>query len=65
VTVEVEANYSKPAAFPLAPTERRTLAGWQPRQLSAQEQLRAWEMLAAWIAAGLAGLAWFWRFSRG
>jgi murein DD-endopeptidase MepM/ murein hydrolase activator NlpD len=64
-SVDVEANYSAPAAFPLAPSERRTLAGWQPRQLSAQEQLRAWEMLAAWIAAGLAGLAWFWRFSRG
>jgi hypothetical protein len=31
---------------------------------SAEELPWAWTKLGAWLALGLAGLAWFWRFSR-
>jgi murein DD-endopeptidase MepM/ murein hydrolase activator NlpD len=32
--------------------------------LGQDEELRAWALLAVWLAFGAAGLIWFWRFSR-
>jgi murein DD-endopeptidase MepM/ murein hydrolase activator NlpD len=59
----VTADYSARAEPPRAPSEQR-MVKWQPRTLSPEELALAWEGLAAWFAAGIAGIAWFWRFSR-
>lgn len=63
--VTVTANYSSPAKAPRAPSEWQPLVAWQPAVLGPWDELRAWCMLAAWLAAGVAGMAWFWKFSRG
>jgi hypothetical protein len=34
------------------------------RTLEPGEEQFAWELLALWLACGVAALAWFWRFSR-
>ena len=37
---------------------------WKPATLNVWDEVRAWCLLAAWLAAGIAGMAWFWKFSR-
>ena len=61
--VRVTANYSRPAETPRAASEGR-LFPWQPPARGPGEEARAWRLLALWLACGIAGLAWFWRFSR-
>jgi murein DD-endopeptidase MepM/ murein hydrolase activator NlpD len=58
------ADYSPRAELPRAPRTSRRLVEWKPRTLAPEELPRALAELAVWLAAGLAGLAWFWRFSR-
>lgn len=60
--ITVTANYSSAAELPRAPSERRLVA-WVPRVLRPEELPWAWLALALWVAAGVAGMAWFWRFS--
>lgn len=62
--VTVTANYSAVAQAPRAPSEWRPLVPWRPAALGPWEELSAWCLLAAWLAAGIAGIAWFWKFSR-
>lgn len=61
----VKANYSGAAEPPRTPRETAPLVPWKRAELRPEEEPRAWLELALWLAAGLAGLAWFWRFSRG
>ena len=61
--VTATANYSGPARAPRAPSEWQPLAPWRPSVLGPWEEARAWCLVAAWIAAGIAGMAWFWKFS--
>ncbi|OGA65338.1 MAG: hypothetical protein A3G83_07580 [Betaproteobacteria bacterium RIFCSPLOWO2_12_FULL_68_20] len=58
------ADYSPRAEPPRAARDPRRLVEWKPRVLGPEELLPAWAQLAAWLVAGVAGLAWFWRFSR-
>jgi hypothetical protein len=59
--VRVTANYSGPAEAPRAPSE----APLFPWKLPAPgDEAGAWQILGLWLAAGLAAIAWFWRFSR-
>jgi len=60
----VTANYSSAARTPRAPSEWQPLVRWQPVALGLWEEVCAWCLLAGWLAAGIAGMAWFWRFSR-
>ena len=62
--VRVTAYYSGPARAPRAPSEWQPLVPWRRVALAPWEEVRAWCLLAAWIAAGIAGMAWFWKFSR-
>jgi murein DD-endopeptidase MepM/ murein hydrolase activator NlpD len=62
--VRVTADYSGPVRAPRAPSEWQPLVPWRPIVLAPWEEIRAWCLLAAWIAAGVAGFGWFWRFSR-
>lgn len=39
------------------------VVAWIPRVLRPEELPWAWLGLALWVAAGIAGMAWFWRFS--
>lgn len=57
------ANYSGPAPAPRAPSEWQPLVPWRPTVLGPWEEVRAWCLVIAWIAAGIAGMAWFWKFS--
>jgi murein DD-endopeptidase MepM/ murein hydrolase activator NlpD len=57
----VTANYSGNAEVPWAPSEAPLSRGWRPT-LEPGEESRAWSQLALWLAAGVAGLAWYWKF---
>jgi hypothetical protein len=63
--VTVTANYSGPAEAPRAPSEGGSLASWKRPVLEAGDEARAWGVLALWLACGIAGLVWFWKFSKG
>jgi murein DD-endopeptidase MepM/ murein hydrolase activator NlpD len=58
------ANYSHAAEAPRVPSEPR-LSSWKQPGLESGHEIAAWGLLALWLACGVAGLAWFWRFSRG
>ncbi len=58
------AGYSGPAERPYTALDRRPLVEWKPRALAPEEEMRAWFELGAWLAFGLAGMAWFYWFSR-
>jgi murein DD-endopeptidase MepM/ murein hydrolase activator NlpD len=58
------ANYSGPAERPYTALDWRPLAEWKQRVLAPEEELLAWAQLSAWLAIGLAGMAWFYWFSR-
>jgi hypothetical protein len=59
------AGYSHDAEPPYMPSEGRAHRFRKRPALEAAEEARAWGLLAAWIACGIAGLAGFWAFSRG
>jgi murein DD-endopeptidase MepM/ murein hydrolase activator NlpD len=61
--VRVAANYSGAAEPPRAPSDARLLP-WPRPKLEPGEEPAAWGALALWLAFGVAGLAWFWRFTR-
>jgi murein DD-endopeptidase MepM/ murein hydrolase activator NlpD len=58
------ANYSGPAEVPRTPLEAATFAGVKRPVPVPEEEGAAWLRLSLWLAAGVAGMAWFWRFSR-
>jgi murein DD-endopeptidase MepM/ murein hydrolase activator NlpD len=60
--VRPTANYSGMAELPRAPSEASG-ASWKRRELEPGEELGAWVLLAAWLACGVAGLIWCWRFA--
>jgi murein DD-endopeptidase MepM/ murein hydrolase activator NlpD len=60
--LRVTANYSSAAQSPRTPSEYEPLVPWKPATLGPIEEAAAWCQLAAWLACGIAGLAWFWRF---
>lgn len=60
----VRAEYSAPAEAPRSVLEQPRLPPLKPPVLAPGEEPWAWLQLALWIAAGLAGLAGFWHFSR-
>lgn len=57
------ANYSGAAEAPRAPSEERLFAWKRPAPEPGQEP-RAWGAFALWIACGVAGMAWFWKFAK-
>lgn len=59
----VKADYTGAVDPPRTPSEG-TPAPWKPRVLGPWEEAGAWCLLAAWIACAVAGMSWFWRFSR-
>jgi murein DD-endopeptidase MepM/ murein hydrolase activator NlpD len=59
----VKANYSSAAEWPRTPLEAATYAGLKRPELGPDDEEGAWLRLAIWFAAGVAGMAWFWRFS--
>ena len=63
--LRVTATYSGPSLPPRAPSEGDPLVAWKPHSLEGDEEALAWRLLAACLACGAAGLAWFWKFSRG
>lgn len=58
------AKYSGPARAPRAPSEWQPLVPWKPATLGVWDEVRAWCLLAAWLAFGIGGMAGFWKFSR-
>jgi murein DD-endopeptidase MepM/ murein hydrolase activator NlpD len=61
--LQVKADYSGSVEPPRAASEAR-LVPWKPLVLESGDEKAAWSTLALWLACGVAGLAWFWRFSR-
>jgi len=59
-----KAQYAGPAPAPRAPSDWQPLVSWKPAVLGPWAQAGAWALLAACFAGGIAGIAWFWRFSR-
>lgn len=60
--LRVTPNYAGPEEAPRAPSET-SLFPWKRPVLEPDREAEAWWTLALWVAFGLAGLAWFWRFS--
>src|SRR5258706_6298245 len=63
--LRVTANYSSAAEAPRTSRESPPLAPWKRRALEPGEELRAWCLVMLWLACGIAGLVWFWRFAKG
>jgi murein DD-endopeptidase MepM/ murein hydrolase activator NlpD len=61
--VRVTANYSGVADVPRAPSETPLFPLKRPA-LEPGEEPAAWGLLALWLASGVAGLAWFWKFAK-
>lgn len=62
--VRAMAEYSAPAQAPRAASEAALFPRPRPG-LQPGEEAAAWVKLALWLAAGIAGLAWFWKFATG
>jgi hypothetical protein len=60
----VTADYSHTVHAPRTPGEWQPLVPWRPAVLDPWEEAAAWCLLAASIAAVIAGMLAFWRFSR-
>lgn len=60
----VTADYSPRAEPPWLPSAPRRLPQWSPPVLAPEQRALAWGQLALWAAMGLAGIVWFYRFSR-
>lgn len=61
--LEVRANYSSSAEPPRTPLERRFVP-WKRPELPPEQVPAAWLTLVSFGAALVAGILWFWRFSR-
>jgi murein DD-endopeptidase MepM/ murein hydrolase activator NlpD len=61
--LRVTANYSGRADVPRLPSET-PLFPWKRPTLEPGEDMRAWGLLALWLACGVAALAWFWKFAK-
>lgn len=61
--LRVTANYSGIADVPRAPSET-PLFPWKRPALGPGEEPGAWGLLALWLASGVGGLAWFWKFAK-
>jgi len=64
MALRVTANYSGPAQLPRTASDGEPLVPRARAALGPWEGAAAWCLLAACLAGGIAGLAWFWRFSR-
>jgi murein DD-endopeptidase MepM/ murein hydrolase activator NlpD len=62
--LRVTAEYSGPAQAPRSASEWQPLVPRQVAPLSPGDEAAAWSLLVAWLAAALAGMAWFWQFSK-
>lgn len=62
--VAVLAEYTRPAPPPQSVLEQRGLGSPKPPALAPGDEPWAWLRVALWLAAALAGMAWFWHFSR-
>jgi murein DD-endopeptidase MepM/ murein hydrolase activator NlpD len=62
--MRVRSNYSTAAEGPRMAIDYAPLVPWRPPVLKPDEEAAAWAELAALLALGLLGMAWFWRFSR-
>jgi murein DD-endopeptidase MepM/ murein hydrolase activator NlpD len=62
--LSVTASYSGAAPAPRAPSDWQPLVPWRPAMLGPWAEAGAWALLAACFASGVAGMMWFWRFSR-
>jgi len=60
----VTATYKGPAAYPRAASDYR-FGLWKRPELPPEEMPKVWLTLAGLAAALVAGMIWFWRFSRG
>lgn len=58
------ANYTTLAELPRTPLEASRLILVKPPVLQPGDEIHAWSTLAGWLAFGLAGMLWFWGFSR-
>jgi len=63
--LRVTANYSSAAEAPRTPRESQPLAPWKRPALEPGEEWRAWCLAALWLACGIAGMVWLWRFAKG
>jgi murein DD-endopeptidase MepM/ murein hydrolase activator NlpD len=61
--VRATANYSGTAEPPRSASETSLFPRRRP-ELKAGEEPAAWALLAAWIACGVAALAWYFKFAR-
>jgi len=61
--LRVTATYSGIADMPRAPSET-PLFPWKRPALGPGEEPGAWGLLALWLASGVGGLAWFWKFAK-
>jgi murein DD-endopeptidase MepM/ murein hydrolase activator NlpD len=57
------ADYSPRAEAPRTPSEGGSFAPWKPPATDPGAEAGAWGLLALWLAGGVAGLVWFWRFA--
>ena len=57
------ADYSPRAEAPRTPSEGGSFASWKRPATEPRADAGAWGLLAVWLAGGVAGLAWFWRFA--
>ena len=60
----VTADYSPGARYPHFATTAPRLVEWKPPEQTPEVWRKGLATLALFVAAGLAGLWWFWRFSR-
>ena len=63
LSLDILANYSS-AAEPPRTTVERSLVPWRRPELPPGQVWESWLVLAALAAALVAGIAWYWRFSR-
>ena len=61
--LRASANYTTRAEAPRTPLEASRLVYAKPPVLEPGEESRALATLAGWLAFGLGGMLWFWRFS--
>jgi len=62
--MRITANYSTAMEVPRTASAGAPSASWKRRALGFAEEAGAWCLLLAWLACGIAGFVWFWKFSR-
>jgi murein DD-endopeptidase MepM/ murein hydrolase activator NlpD len=61
--LQARSNYSTAAEHPRTAGDYAPLVPWKRPVLAPDEEVAAWLQAGLWLAAGLAAMAWFWRFS--